>query len=359
MPYYNKDALKEQLTTENIYSLLQEFGGNPQLTSFGLVADTICHNLPGEGSRKLYFYKNSDLFQCFTDCGNSFDVFELVQKVMKIQQHKEYKLYDCMHFVAAYFGLSGDNSFPRQDNVLDVFNKYDFKKISNEDFPLEEYDMSLLKRFLYPRILPWEQEGISKEVIKKNYIGYYPKNEQITIPHFNKNGKLIGLRGRALCEDDAERFGKYRPIEINKKYYSHPLSMNLYNLNNSKNAINKVGAAIIVEGEKSCLLSQTFYDKNDITVACCGSSVSSQHIKLLLDCGAREIIIAFDRQFQEIGDNEFHKLKNKILSLKEKYENKARISAIFDKEMITPYKASPFDCGKEVFEKLLKERIRF
>ena len=76
-------------------------------------------------------------------------------------------------------------------SFINVFNKYDFKKISNEDFPLEEYDMSLLKRFLYPRILPWEQEGISKEVIKKNYIGYYPKNEQITIPHFNKNGKLI------------------------------------------------------------------------------------------------------------------------------------------------------------------------
>ena len=39
----------------------------------------------------------------------------------------------------------------------------------------------------------------------------------ITIPHFDKDGRFIGLRGRALCEEEAERFGKYRPLKINSK----------------------------------------------------------------------------------------------------------------------------------------------
>ena len=58
--------------------------------------------------------------------------------------------------------------------------------------------------------------------------------------------------------------------------------------------------------EKSCLKYQSYFGlENDISVACCGSSVSAYQIQLLIEAGAEEIIIAFDRQFKEIGDNEF------------------------------------------------------
>ena len=46
---------------------------------------------------------------------------------------------------------------------------------------------------------------------------------------------------------------------------------------------------------------------------------------MLLDVGAEEIIIAFDRQFQNIGDEEFKHLKNKhseeIIKLSEELLN--------------------------------------
>ena len=110
--------------------------------------------------------------------------------------------------------------------------------------------------------------------------------------------------------------------------------------------------------EKSCLLYQSYFGiNNDISVACCGSSVSSYQIHLLIEAGAKEIIIAFDRQFQNIGDEEFNRLKTKLLKLREKYKNFATISFIFDKNMITSYKASPIDEGKEKFLQLFKERI--
>lgn len=110
--------------------------------------------------------------------------------------------------------------------------------------------------------------------------------------------------------------------------------------------------------EKSCLMYQSYYGKeNDISVACCGSSLSIYQIELLKDLGVQELIIAFDRQFQEIGDNEFKLLKSKLIHFYNKYSKFMRITAIFDKTMILPYKASPIDISKEVFEKLLQERI--
>jgi len=110
--------------------------------------------------------------------------------------------------------------------------------------------------------------------------------------------------------------------------------------------------------EKSCLLYQSYFGlENDISVACCGSSVSSYQIQMLIEAGAEEIIVAFDRQFQEIGDEEFKHLKTNLVRLRDKYKTFVLISFIFDKNMITGYKDSPIDCGPDTFLKLFKERI--
>lgn len=178
----------------------------------------------------------------------------------------------------------------------------------------------------------------------------------ITIPHFDKDGRFVGLRGRAMAQDDVERFGKYRPIKIMKQMYNHPLGMNLYNLDHSKEQIGILGKAIIFESEKSCLLYRSYFAA-DISVACCGSNISAYQIQMLLDAGAKEIIVAFDRQFQEIGDKEFKHLTANLTKLHSKYKNEAQLSFIFDKKMITGYKASPIDEGVDKFLQLFKERI--
>ena len=102
--------------------------------------------------------------------------------------------------------------------------------------------------------------------------------------------------------------------------------------------------------EKSCLLYKSYFGlENDISVACCGSSISATQIQQLLNAGAEEIIIAFDRQFKEVGDEEFKHLKRNLLKIRTKYKNYAIISFMFDKDMITRYKASPIDEGRDKF----------
>ena len=147
-------------------------------------------------------------------------------------------------------------------------------------------------------------------------------------------------------------------MRVNKLLYNHPLGMNLYGLNWSKDNIKTMGKAIVFESEKSVLMYASYFGwGNNISVACCGSSLSTRQIQLLKDAGAKEIIIAFDRQFQEIGDKEFKHLTRNLTRINDKYKNDVNISFIFDKNMITGYKASPIDEGSEKFLTLFKERI--
>ena len=364
MLIFDKSEIRNALTLDNIFDLLQEWGGDPEYSSFGILSSTICHNEPGEGSRKLYYYTNTGLFRCYTGCDSFFDIFELTTKIADIQWHKEFDLNDAVRWIAQKFNFSGreeedDDSSLEDWKIIANYERIQDIELKTNEVILKEYNSDILSRFNYTvKIGPWLKEGITQMSLDQAEIGFYPGGDQITIPHFDINGRFIGLRGRTLCIEEGEKYGKYRPIKIGKDLYNHPLGMNLYNLNNSKDNIAIMKKAIVFEGEKSVLLYQSYFGiENDISVACCGSSVSSYQMSLLMDCGAEEIIIAFDRQFKEIGDEEFLHLKKNLLKLRSKYKNFVNISFIFDKNMITGYKASPIDEGPEKFLKLFKERI--
>ena len=311
----------------------------------------------------MYYYENTKLLKCYTGCDSTFDIFELFIKIKKNQENINITLGNAIIEIANFFGI-----FPTEDDENLNIKIKDWEKIQKYEnreekmcgkrfsASLKIYDESILSKLSYPKISIWEKEGIDSQVIKNNKIGYYPVGEQITIPHYDIDGNFIGLRGRALIQEEAEMYGKYRPIKISKTTYKHPLGLNLYNLNNSKDNIRLMKKAIVFEGEKSCLLYQTFFD-TDISVACCGSNISDFQIFELINLGVDEIIIAFDRQFQEIRDKEFLHLKKNLISIHKKYSKYINVSFIFDSKMITSYKASPIDEGKDKFLKLFKERI--
>jgi hypothetical protein len=359
---FDKSEVRNSLADDQVFELLAEWGGEPEYTSFGILSSTICHNEHG-GSRKLYYYSNTKLFQCYSNCG-SFDIFELAIKVAKIQNNKDMDLNAAVRLIAYKFGIL--TYVKEEDNTelqdWEIFNRYDrIQDIELKDYSVElkEYDKIILDRLNYiVRIKPWLDEGMTQEVLDNAKIGYYPSGNQITIPHYDENNRFIGLRGRSLSIEDAERYGKYRPVIINKLQYSHPLGMNLYNLNNSKDNIKTMGKSIVFESEKSCLLYQSYFgQENDISVACCGSNLSMYQMEKLIAAGAKEVVIAFDRQFQTLGDAECKNLTSKLVKLHNKYHNYVLISFIFDKKKITSYKASPIDEGPEKFLQLFKDRI--
>ena len=361
MVEFDKEEIKEAITMNQIYDLLTEWGGEPKRTIEGLVSRTICH---GGHSHKLYVYSNTKLFRCYTGCDEpTFDIFELTRKVMHIQHGLNYSLNDAVRYIAQYIGYDGADSADYHEADWDALQN----QVSLEDFGsrdwhtiLPEYDISILDKFNYTaKIDPWLKEGIDQDVIDRACIGFYPGADQITIPHFDYNNRFIGLRGRFLAKEDCERWGKYLPLKIGNITYSHPTGMNLYGINWAKDNIARIKKVIVFEAEKSVLKFASYFgwDKN-ITVGCNGSNISRYHLQQVLDAGAEEMIIALDRQFQEIGDEEYIHLMLNLQKMSEKYKNDIKVSIIFDKDMLTNYKDSPIDDGPELFQKLYNERTQ-
>lgn len=363
---YNSDEIKNSLTFQQVFDYVAELGGNPKLNPVGddvLIAQTICHNPPGTGSFKLYYYGNTHLFHCWTQCGDSFDIFDLTRKWAKVRG-EEWSLVKAVHYVARYFGIAAneeDNFETAQDKLQDweILRNYNNTSSVNDKKIVEfkEFDDKILAHLPRPRIIPWENEGITQEVMNERGICYDPVNYGIVIPHYDENGKLIGIRERTLIKEE-EQYGKYRPAIFNGQMYNHPLGFALYNLNNSKDNIKQMGKAIVFESEKSCLkYASIFGMDNDISVAVCGSNLIQHQLDLLLQYGAKEVVIALDRQYKEIGDIEYQQWVKKLKGLGEKYQKYVKITFIFDVEHNLDYKSSPIDHGKDIFLYLFQNRL--
>ncbi len=360
---YDKDYIKNTLEIEQVQQVCEGLGAFVQRRGEGmLVMDTICHNLPGEGSQKLYYYDNTKLFRCYTDCSEYFDLFQLIIKANETQYEEEMELFKAVAYVAQMFGFESVEEDGFDNNLEDwlILNKFSNRKNKGEkkrvsDNFLKSYDEDILDRLPHPLVYPWFKEGISRETQNRFEIGYYAGGCQITIPHRDIDGRMIGLRGRSLVKEECDIYGKYRPITINNTMYNHPLGFSLYGLNYNKENIKKSKIAIVWEGEKSVMLYDSLFGaNNNISVACCGSSFSMHQFNLLRELGVQEIVLAFDRQFQELGDLEFKRHVKHLKALGDKYKNYVKISCLFDKEMLTGYKDSPIDCGKETFLHLFK-----
>lgn len=355
------EQVKNDLTLDQVFELLIALGGEPTQKGDLIIAKTICH---GGHSHKLYYYENTHLFRCYTDCLNAFDIYELILKIKKLD-NIDFSLPRAVTFITNYFNIPAyQNDFDNEEEsslLADwkILNEYKIKQDEEETkvVELKIYDKKILQHLPQPRILPWEKEGITQEVIKHNNICYDPVAQGIVIPHYDKDNNLIGIRERTLIKEN-ETNGKYKPAILNYEMYNHPLGFNLFNLNNSKNNISQIKKAFIFEGEKSCFLYQSLFGiENDLSVAVCGSGLINYQVQLLLDLGVSEIIVAFDKQFKEIGDDEWVRWTKKLKDIHNKYSNRCTISFMFDKWNLLGYKDSPIDRGKEVFLELFEKRV--
>ncbi len=354
------ENIKNNLSIDQVKDLLYSLGGNPIVKDEMIMSQTICH---GGHSHKLYYYNNTKLFRCYTNCGDAFDIFDLILKVKQVDGI-EWALPQAVNFIINFYGLavSTENSFETRDELQDwkILNKYEQNSSQEKQEKIVElkfYDKKILKYLPRPKILPWLKEGITQEAMDKCGICYDPVAQGIVIPHYNIDGELVGIRERTLIKEN-EQNGKYKPAILNYQMYNHPLGFNLYNLNNSKDNIKQMKKVFIFEGEKSCLLYQSLFGvDNDLSVAVCGSSLINYQVQLLLSLGVEEIIIAFDKQFQEIGDKEWKDWTKKLKDLHKKYGSLVQMTFMFDKKNLLGYKDSPIDCGKEVFLKLFEERV--
>lgn len=349
------EKLQKSLTDEDIISLLTNLGADRYNNKEDyIIFPTICHNINSEdASMKLYYYKNTKLFYCYTECDESFNIFSLFEKVYSLQ-NRDFQFSDILKEIIDKTKINSEILSFEEERYKSIKEKYRKK---NRVKKLERYDEGVLKVFEKHYPVEWLAEGISRKSMDKYNILYSISRNKIIIPHYNINNQLIGIRGRSLNPQEIEKFGKYMPVEIEGKMYTFPLSQNLYGLNISKNFIKNKKKVIIFEGEKSTYKYDNFFSEN-ISCACCGSSLNKSQLDILLkNFELEEIILAFDKEYinynSEKGRIYFYKLEN----LCKKYSNYCNFSFIYDKEGLLKEKDSPVDRGKNIFLELYKKRI--
>lgn len=360
----DKDCLLERITEEQILDILKSFGALPYGTfkQNEIWFKTICH---GGDSHKLCYFRDSKSFYCYTNCGKM-SLFNLIMKL------RNCNFGEAINYVANVVGISNrhgiSNSLPRINQELAIIDKYIAirKRKTGEIKNLSSIDENILQYFEDDVFFEgWIDEGISIETMKEFGVCWYESEKHIIIPHRNLKGELVGIRRRSLQEKDQNN--KYMPETIQGKTYTHSLNMNFYGLDKHLKGIKKTKKVVIVESEKSVMLAHQYYGEDAFVIATCGFNISNWHRDMLLNLGVEEVMLGFDRDYDlmafekcEEDNPEYKKCQRyvkRINTLAQKLTPYFTVYILYDYEGLTGLKCSPFDCGKEILEKIMKQKI--
>ena len=192
------EQIKNNLSLNQVESLLSDLGAHPFRQNNIIISKTICHC--GE-SHKLFYYENTKLFRCYTECQDTFDIFQLVMKVQKTL-NIDMTLPQALKYILRFFNIEdisntdffGETQEELEDwKLLKKYDKNNNKEDNKQIIELKHFDGSFLKNLPQPRILPWEREGITNEVIKHHNICYNPSSQGIVIPHYDIDNNLDGV----------------------------------------------------------------------------------------------------------------------------------------------------------------------
>lgn len=338
------------LDTDSVIHLMTELGADRYDDKGDFVIfPTICHNLESsEASMKLYFYKKNKMFVCYTECG-SMSIFKFLRTYYEERQI-EYDWYQDIYEV-----VCNCSSFKQKEGFIKPVYKSlkERYSVARKEIQLPEYSPNVLDCFIKYYPPEWLNDGISKLTMDKFNIFYSISQNKIIIPHYDIDGRLVGIRGRALNEWEVENVGKYAPIRIENTWYKHPLSMNLYGLNVNRKNIRAHGLCFLFESEKAVMQMEGFHLPN-CSVAVCGSNFNKYQLNILMKtCAPHEIIICFDKEELPGEDKYFNKLWN----ICQKYKNYCNFSFIYDRDGLLDLKDSPTDKGEEIFIKLVGKRV--
>ena len=361
--YLDQKKILNSLTNEDIIKICADLG-SPEYKRDNqgnlLFSTSICHD--GDSPYKLTYYNDSHRFKCWT-CGDSYGIIELVIRAHRIKG-KTLTYYRALYYIASMTGRlyeKDPEQIAPEKTITDFewINRLKSVKKNSKAVPnLTEINENILDIFWYAPYQGWLDEHITREAMSRFEIGYYGLTNQITIPHRDINERLIGIRGRFLNDEDAERFGKYVPLQIGGRFLSHQLGSNLYGIHVAKDKIQQCKKVMLVEAEKSVLQAYSYFGEDSFVVGLCGSNISKTQIKIILEqLKVEEVIVGMDREYGDSDTFEatayYQKLVKKVAPL----VPYVRVYLVLDKEHRLDYKDSPTDKGKDILLQLMKEKI--
>ena len=343
-------SLKSQLTEDRIIELMDALGAPlMKADSNNLVFPSICHQSdPLAHSAKLWLYLDSMQYKCWS-CGFSGDAISLVQHV----KHLDFN--QAITYICSTLNLQVGQI--EQNEQLDNWSELRrfLPDAEPETCKLATYDPTVLSLFdhLYPQ--DWLDYGITKDILDKFGVGWYARQACISIPVVF-NGQLVGVRGRYTRERDVVK-GKYRPIcTLDGQVLKLATSEVLYGYDQNKGAIEKSRQVVLFESEKSVLKAPSFNVHNSLAVF--GSNISKRHIQLLLELGVNEVVLAFDNDYKQVGDDEFKFFVVKMKKLAAKLRSYFNVSIVYNNQGYDMYKCNMMDISYEQAMKLWESKVK-
>lgn len=332
---YGQDDLKEMAEKIN---LVDYIGQTEELRRRGQNYFINCPFHKGDDTPSLCIYTDSQRWHCF-GCNAGGDIYQwivdkenvsfsvAVQKVMSlvgvtVRPHIENKAMSFFKTIKKAVNPESKQEITRTvlDWNRDYYDKYD------HELPVE-----------------WLNEDMKPEALKEYYIMVDNSANRIVYPVLDRNGVLIGVKGRT-------RINNYKLLGLQKymNYYKVGTLDYFQGWQQALPSIQSGKPIIIFEGIKSCIKAWGWGIKN--TIASETAKLSDGQIELLIRNRIPEVIIGWDtdKDLQCIIEDQ------KIMMLK----RFTRVSVIIDTDKLLDSKMAPVDKGEEIFRELLDRRIK-
>lgn len=187
----------------------------------------------------------------------------------------------------------------------------------------------------------WLDEGISENTMRKFEVRIDHKANRIVYPVYDNNGQLIGVKGRTMLKSFKE-LGIAKYMNYKKTVISDFFEGMKYN----KTIISSDKQIIIFEGLKSVMKLADYGDNHGVAAGT--SYLNDQQVLILIKMGLKDVTIAFDSEVK----------LDKIKKCTQKLRRFTNVYAIYDKHHLLGEKESPVDRGKEIWQQLMKERVK-
>ena len=239
--------------------------------------------------------------------------------------------------------IVGIDDYYRPERVCKPFNGF-YEKIKNRTKQkLKTYDDGILNKYKPYGNLRFLKDGIGLEAQRYFNIGYDVESQSITIPIHDEFGRLLGVKCRRNCDDCEQKYWFDVPCQMSQTLYGY-----------SQNYQYLEGADVIyvAEAEKTVMAAHSFGVKNIVALG--SGTISRKQVQLLLSLHSERIVFLHDVDYpmESIMRNiEMVKGYSRMKQIKLGYWD------YFDKEYHS--KVSPTDLGKEKFEYILKNEIKF
>lgn len=257
-----------------------------------------------------------------------------------ITEYKKVNIAEAIRILKEYLNIKDDISFS-QLNILKQIKKYKNKFSLKEPPAIPELPSNYINKYKKARIKPWEDEGISPEIMDKYGVRWDDYHEAIVFEVRDDSGKLISFKERNMKQG-------WKELGFPKYQYTHSIGSNyfLWGLYKNREECCKNNEVILVESEKSVMKLEGWGISN--CAAICTSHINDLQIRTLIKLGV-SVVVALDKdKHREIFKDEMWKKLKKF----------CKVYVILDNYNLLGEKDAPVDRGLDVWKQLYdKKRI--